>query len=273
MQCFEKMNCPPQKRDICSVYRAFRDNRENKENLKCWIVNDENKLGQNKVSEKCLACDYYISMNSGALIVSDINVVPAYIICDGTINNDRNIALNKAWQTLKNNNKNKVVLDLSDVNNIYSSGLGTIISIHKDVVSMGGLLVVICAEGYVKNLLNFTRLSRILKIVGDRNEAVEAFDAFDKQSAKKTSPDILTNSNEKQLPRTGPKPACYEYWNNNNPNGSVFCDTCMKKIKKSNRPCWVSEGVIEGVTFKYVDEKCEKCRYFAEFGRDSIENL
>jgi anti-sigma B factor antagonist len=255
--------CSQKERESCFVWTSFRETPQDMENIKCWILrgayNEENK----EQYGKCRQCAYYGAMNRNSGIVSDADADLAIITGEGAINNDRNKALEKTWQTLKEHAKAYVLLDLSKVNNIYSSGLGTIISIHKETQAMGGLLVVLCPDGYVKNLFQVTKVSRIIKTTGTLRDAHNIINAH-RQRAAPTAP-------AKELPqqRQAPKerPPCHVYWNNKNPRNATACDECFKKIKPSQQPCWVVDGMIEGISFQYINEDCEPCPYFEEFGK------
>ena len=265
MKCYEVTNCSQKNRDVCYVWKTFGNTPQDMDDIKCWVLkgasNEENKE-QNK---KCRQCKYYLLMNRETGIVSDCNAEVAVISGEGTINNERNTALEKAWQTLKRLNKNKILLDLSRVNNVYSSGLGTIITIHKDTQNASGLLVVLCPEGYVKNLFQVTKLSRILTIVVDKRQARDAFDALKQREAKKAAQAVVKEPvQQKAAPRQ--RPACHDYWKNKNPRNATTCDECFNKIKPSRQPCWIVVGAIEGISFQYVNEDCESCPYYGEFG-------
>jgi anti-sigma B factor antagonist len=259
-------NCSQKNRDSCFAWNSFRETPKDMENIKCWILkgayNEENR----EQYEKCRQCAYYGAMNRESGIVSNADANLAIITGEGSINNDRNSALEKTWQTLKAHAKAYVLLDLSRVNTIYSSGLGTIIKIHKETQAMGGLLIVLCPEGYVKNLLQVTKLSRILKVAGNLNDAHKAIDTHKQLQAKKT---VQVHEAKEPPKQQKPKerPPCHVYWKNKNPRNATTCEECFKKIKPSLLPCWVVDGMIEGISFQYVNEDCEPCSYFEEFGR------
>ena len=63
----------------------------------------------------------------------------------------------------------------------------------------------------------------------------------------------------------GKRPECWVFWKNHNPKNATTCDECFKKIKPTGKPCWIVDGMIEGISFQYVDEDCESCHYFEEF--------
>ena len=236
------------------------------DNIKCWILkgacNDENKE-QNK---KCLSWNYYLLMNRDSGIVSDLNSDLAVITCEGTINNQRNSALQKTWRTLREHRKNNVLLDLSHVSNIYSSGLGTIITMHKDTKAAGGFLVIVCPDGYVLNLFSVTKLARIVTLSPDQRQARDAFEALKRRQAQKAAQAVSAATQTKIAPK--PRPPCFVYWKDKNPRNATGCDECSKKIKTSDKPCWIVDGLIEGISFQYVNEGCETCEYYAEFGAE-----
>ncbi len=269
MKCYEATKCSPKDRDACFVWNSFRDSPSDLENIKCWIMKGAYSEENRKQYDKCLKCAYYAAMNKESGIVSDADADLAIISGEGAINNDRNKALEKTWQTLKGHAKAYVLLDLSRVNNIYSSGLGTIITIHKETQAMGGLLVVLCPEGYVKNLFQVTKLSRILKLTANLRDAHSAIGAHKQLQAKKAAPTPAAKEPPRQNQPPKERVPCHVYWKNKNPRNATTCDECFKKIKPSQQPCWVVDGMIEGISFQYINEDCEPCPYFEEFGKKS----
>jgi hypothetical protein len=59
---------------------------------------------------------------------------------------------------------------------------------------------------------------------------------------------------------------CWEYWKNQNPRNATNCDECFHRKNAPQRPCWIVEGLVEGVVFHFINETCVDCRYFEEFG-------
>ena len=268
MKCYEITKCSQKERDACYVWNNFQENPQDMENIKCWILKGVYQEENKQLYKKCQQCKYYLMMNRDSGIVSDYDADLAIITCEGTINNDRAKALGKTWETLKQHDKSKVLLDLSRVNNIYSSGLGAIITIHKETQTAKGIVIVICPEGYVKNLFQVTKLSRLLKIVKDQPEARDAYDVFKQEETKKKAPAAAAQVKPETAKLKPPKerPQCYVYWKDKNPRNATGCEECTKKIKPSSQPCWIVEGMIEGISFQYVNEDCEDCPYYAEFG-------
>jgi len=64
-----------------------------------------------------------------------------------------------------------VILDLSNVEFINSSGLGTLVSILKDVRMVQGKLVLCCLAQYVQEIFEITQLSHIFEIFQSEEEA------------------------------------------------------------------------------------------------------
>lgn len=263
VKCYEIAKCSQNDRDNCYVWNSFRENPLEMENIKCWILKGVYQENNKQLYKKCRQCKYYLLMNRDSGIVSNYDADLAIITCEGTINNDRSKALEKTWETIKQHGKSNVLLDLSRVNNIYSSGLGTIIAMHKDIQAVKGILLIVCPEGYVKTLLQVTKLSRLLKIVNNQHEARFKYDVYKQEEAKKKAqpkPEAIKPKPPKE------RPPCYGYWKNKNPRNATGCEECSKKIKPSSQPCWLVEGMIEGISFQYVNEDCEDCPYFLEFG-------
>jgi anti-anti-sigma factor len=175
------------------------------------------------------------------------------------INYERTRGISEVWERLKKSNKFKIVLDLTSVNNIYSCGLGAIVKIHKETQEAGGMLVVVGAQAYVKATLDSTKLSRLLRLVTDHRQARELFD-----SVKKKADEERIRAEEAAKPKV--RVPCWQYFKNHNPRNATTCDECFRKINPTNEPCWIVDGVIEGVSFQYVNEDCESCEYFLEYG-------
>jgi anti-anti-sigma factor len=266
MKCYEATKCPPKDRENCFVWKNFRDNPKDLENVKCWILkdgcNDENEEQQ----KKCRRCNYYRLANTDSGIAFASETDYAIVKCEGSLNNERNNALKKVWQTLKSHGKMRVLLDLSRTDTIYSSGLATIVTMQKETKEAGGLLIVLCNDDYIKNLFHVAKVSRIVAIMDTIRDAHDAFQAHKELRNKKAAQ--IVESRERPKPEQPPRerPVCHVYWKNRNPHNATSCDECSKKIKPTSQPCWIVDGIIEGVSFQYVNEDCERCRYYEEFG-------
>ena len=71
--------------------------------------------------------------------------------------------------------KNKVILNLAQVDFINSSGLGTLVSILKEVRLAKGRLVLSNLASYVEEIFEITQLSHIFEIFPSEAEARETF--------------------------------------------------------------------------------------------------
>ncbi len=263
MKCYEVRNCTKEEREACYVWNSFRDNPQDMDNVKCWVLKGAYQEESGEQLKRCKQCAYYITLNRDSGIASDTDTDVAVVTCEGTVNADRTKALEKVWENLRQHNRVKIILDITRVNNIYSCGLGAIIKIHKEALAAKGMLVVVAADGYVTNLFAVTKLSRLLRIVKNHRDAHDMFDALKKRDIETQHKVAAVAAAKPVKPKE--RPACWVYWKNHNSKNATTCDECFKKIKPTGQPCWIVDGMIEGVSFQYVDEECESCQYFEEF--------
>ena len=147
--------------------------------------------------------------------------------------------------------------------NIYSCGLGNIVRIHKEAEEQGGTAVFIGVQGYPLAIFESTRISRLVHLAEDRRAAADIIES------RHPKPAPVAQIQPEARPVTAPpkeRPPCWEFWNSRNPRNATGCDECYRKISPTANPCWIVDGMIEGVTFQYVNEDCLACRYFLEFG-------
>jgi anti-anti-sigma factor len=301
VKCYEVRKCSKEEREACYVWNSFRDNPQDIENVKCWVLKGAYQEESGEQLKKCKQCAYFIALNRDAGVASEGDTEVAVITCEGAINTERTRALEKVWETLRQQNRVKIILDLSRVNNIYSCGLGAIIKIHKETLAAKGQLVVVVTDGYLTNLFAVTKLSRLLRIVKNNREARDVFDAVRKReleaqrkaaeakaaaeaaavkaaTATKVAEELKAKTEIKaaaewkaalegaKTPQAGKRPECWVYWKGHHPKNATTCDECFTKIKPTGQPCWIVDGMIEGISFQYVDQECESCAYFEEFG-------
>lgn len=67
----------------------------------------------------------------------------------------------------------KIVLDLSRVSFVDSSGLGALISVLK-LIGANGELVLCSTQPNVASMLKLTRMNKVFRIFGNRDEAIAA---------------------------------------------------------------------------------------------------
>jgi anti-sigma B factor antagonist len=78
----------------------------------------------------------------------------------------------------------KLVIDLSPLRFVDSSGLGAMLSCLRQVSAKGGDLKLCCLSKQVRALFELVRMHRIFDIFGSREEAVHAFQAQEDASVK-----------------------------------------------------------------------------------------
>jgi anti-anti-sigma factor len=263
MKCYEVKPCTAGDRESCYVWNTFKDNPADLDGVKCWVMKGASSDDNPKQKAACQKCKYYIMMNRESGIVGNYSSDVAIINCEGLLNSERTRALEQVWETLKQKNKFKVLLRLDKLNNIYSCGLGLFIKIHREAAAQKGLLVLAGAQGYVTAVLDSSKLTKVFKMAADEREASAIFAELRKKEEEAAKPKI-----EEVKPPAPPKKRepCYVYFKNHNPKNATNCDECSRKINPTDQPCWIVEGVIEGISFQYVNEDCEECPYYEEFG-------
>ena len=105
----------------------------------------------------------------------DIKSEGSYLIV--SLNGDFDI---ENSQTLKTEVRKKisaenpnVVIDLSNVNYIDSSGLGTLIAIQKDARFNGGSLSIVGASEQIKRVMKMTNLDKLFDFYNSLDEVVK----------------------------------------------------------------------------------------------------
>jgi anti-anti-sigma regulatory factor len=182
------------------------------------------------------------------------------------------------WEALKKHNKHKVVFDISNVNNIYSCGLSMLVKMHNEAKAADGMLVVVGGREHLHHILHSSKLSKLLHLAPEHESARQLFDraarqkeevARQKAAAEQKAREEQTRAAEAAKPKPAPKRfvRCWEYWQNHNPKNATTCNECFHKLNPKVHACWVVEGLVEGVTFHFVNESCLDCAYFEEFGR------
>ncbi len=177
MKCYEVKGCSEKARENCFVYQNFRNNIAEMENLSCWILKKGSGTA-NSEDQKCPSCPYYQKINQNSINVNIGEYETVVIECCGTLNAIRCAALSKVAERLSKVKRGRVVLDLSNVNNIYSCALGLIVRFYKQCSDLGGRLVIVGATGYVKIALASSKLDRFILQVETIKEAYCAMSKF-----------------------------------------------------------------------------------------------
>ena len=87
------------------------------------------------------------------------------------------VQLRDAVKELINKGQKRILLNLSDVNYIDSSGLGELVSAFTSVKNAGGELKLLGLTKKVKDLLQITKLYTVFDIRDDEATAISAFSA------------------------------------------------------------------------------------------------
>jgi anti-sigma B factor antagonist len=271
--------CTEKDRKNCIVWTSFQTTPEELDNIKCWVLKGVYQEENKAQLLKCRKCNYYLMLNNNSGIDSDLKTDVAIVTCDGVLNNDRTRALEKVWITLKKNSKFKVIVDFSNVNNIYSCGLGLLVKMHKEAIAEKGSMIITGAQGYVLSIFTSTKLTKLLHLAADKQAALEFFDLQRKKLEEAKAAEIEAREKEAAAQREAlKKPVrkqmpCWEFFDDKNPCNATDCNECFKKLAPTGTACWVVDGMIEGISFQYVSEDCESCPYFLEFGPDSSPSV
>ena len=83
--------------------------------------------------------------------------------------------LNEYIRELNGQNKNKIILDLSNVTLMNSSGLGIIISSLTTIRNSGGDILLAYVPERIKNLLKVTKLITVFKLFDTVDQAQSHF--------------------------------------------------------------------------------------------------
>jgi len=98
-----------------------------------------------------------------------IDVVGRIALADGTV------LLRDAVRGLVSQGQKRILLNLSGVDFVDSSGLGELVRTHASVRSHGGQLKMVSPSKNVQDLLRMTKLDRVLEIEQDEASALNSF--------------------------------------------------------------------------------------------------
>ncbi|MBL7996187.1 STAS domain-containing protein [bacterium] len=83
--------------------------------------------------------------------------------------------LQAAVRELLDENVDKIVVDLSKIKRINSSGLGSLISLYTAAHNKNGVLKIGGYNEFVKNVLNITKLAEVFEIHASQEDAIKSF--------------------------------------------------------------------------------------------------
>ena len=142
------------------------------ENIACWVLKRGSVGVGSEDQRKCDQCPYYAAMNEQGITVNLDNRENVIIECRGTLNTVRSAALGNVAEKLKKDKKNRVILDLSSVTNIYSCALSMIVRFHLQCEELGGTFIIVGATGYVMVTFKTASFDRFIKQAQDVEEAL-----------------------------------------------------------------------------------------------------
>jgi len=83
--------------------------------------------------------------------------------------------LRRAFEQLKLEKKNRIALNLKDVEYIDSTGLGTLVVGHSSAKQSGGAMKLIHVSKRITGLLILTKLSTVFEIFENERSAIDSF--------------------------------------------------------------------------------------------------
>jgi len=87
------------------------------------------------------------------------------------------LELTELTKAIRLENDTKVLIDMSNVSRIDSTGLGVLMNCYCHAVKNSGALKLLHPDVSVKKVLNVTRIGSLLQTFEDENAAIRSFDA------------------------------------------------------------------------------------------------
>ena len=94
---------------------------------------------------------------------------------DGEIDINSSPMVKKSFDKLISQKTPKIVINLSKVTYVDSSGLATLVEILKNMRSYGGKMRLACMSPKIKSLFEITKLEKLFEIVADEETAITNF--------------------------------------------------------------------------------------------------
>lgn len=94
---------------------------------------------------------------------------------DGEININSSPDIKKAFDKLISKKTPRVVINLSKVTYVDSSGLATLVEILKNMRSYGGKMRLTNLSSKIKSLFEITKLEKLFEIMADEADAIVNF--------------------------------------------------------------------------------------------------
>lgn len=99
------------------------------------------------------------------------------VVChvDGEVDINTSPDIKKSFDKLISSKTPKIVINLSKVTYVDSSGLATLVEILKNMRAYGGRLRLTNMSGKIKSLFEITKLEKLFEIIADEDEAISTF--------------------------------------------------------------------------------------------------
>lgn len=230
----------------------------------CWIFYQDEKGSYNKT---CLKCSYFKEFEEKSEIQYNLlENKTSHIILSGFINDKQSTNFKNTLEKAKLDKSQWILVDFSDAQKTSTPILGVLLRFYKSLDKNKVSLFVILKSGDVHTLFEITKLSRILPIVSDIEDANIRIDQH-KQAVIQGEIEKKKQQKQKALEQAKTL-KCWVFFNGQNPNNATSCEICHFKASGSNKPCWLIKGEIEGVEFEYTNEGCHDCSYYLKFNPD-----
>ncbi len=110
------------------------------------------------------------------MVVKDKKIGDVVVLMvDGEINFNSSPDFRKAFLKVLDSKAQKVVVNLSSVAYVDSSGLATLVEAHQKLKSIGGKLRLTNLTSKVKSLFEITKLEKLFEIFSAEEEALKTF--------------------------------------------------------------------------------------------------
>ncbi len=94
---------------------------------------------------------------------------------DGEIDINSSPGIKKTFDSLISKKTPKIIINLSKVTYVDSSGLATLVEILKNMRTYGGRLRLTNLSSKIKSLFEITKLEKLFEILADEEEAISTF--------------------------------------------------------------------------------------------------
>ena len=94
---------------------------------------------------------------------------------DGEIDINSSPGIKKSFDKILSSKTPKIIVNLSKVTYVDSSGLATLVEILKNMRSYGGRLRLTNLSSKIKSLFEITKLEKLFEIMADEQDAISTF--------------------------------------------------------------------------------------------------